>query len=137
MVSLKIVKKGPNSIPGLTEDPMPKRLAPKIANNILKEFGLLDIYNKKKQNSEEKRTLRYMITKFANKREVTTANGKTYTKRPKIQRLITPLRLRRKRIIKKIKEENAKHTAEQKKAYAESTKKLKRKAKAVKKTTKA
>lgn len=58
-----------------------------------------------------------MITKLANKREVTTKNNKTYTKRPKIQRLITPLRLRRKRIVKKLKEENAKFTAEQKKNY--------------------
>jgi small subunit ribosomal protein S6e len=41
-----------------------------------------------------------MITKFAAKREVKTANGKVYTKRPKIQRLITPQRLRRKRFIK-------------------------------------
>jgi len=41
-----------------------------------------------------------MITKFAAKREVKTANGKVYVKRPKIQRLITPTRLRRKRVIK-------------------------------------
>jgi len=43
-----------------------------------------------------------MITKFAAKREVKTANQKVYTKRPKIQRLITPVRLRRKRVIKVI-----------------------------------
>jgi hypothetical protein len=43
-----------------------------------------------------------MITKFAGKREVKTANGKVYLKRPKIQRLITPVRLRRKRVIKVI-----------------------------------
>ena len=41
-----------------------------------------------------------MITKFAAKREVKTANGKVYVKRPKIQRLITPIRLRRKKVIK-------------------------------------
>ena len=57
MLALKIVKVGENVIPGLTnpEDAIPKRLAPKIANNILKEFGLLEIYNKKKQNAEEKK----------------------------------------------------------------------------------
>jgi hypothetical protein len=58
------------------------------------------MYNKKKTNSEERKTLRLMITKFAGKREVKTANGKVYQKRPKIQRLITPVRLRRKRVIK-------------------------------------
>eukprot|EP00340_Litonotus_pictus_P000823 CAMPEP_0170527206 /NCGR_PEP_ID=MMETSP0209-20121228/12666_1 /TAXON_ID=665100 ORGANISM="Litonotus pictus, Strain P1" /NCGR_SAMPLE_ID=MMETSP0209 /ASSEMBLY_ACC=CAM_ASM_000301 /LENGTH=218 /DNA_ID=CAMNT_0010817581 /DNA_START=111 /DNA_END=767 /DNA_ORIENTATION=+ len=129
MVNLKIVKVGTNVIPGLTnpEEAIPKRLAPKTANGILKEFGLLDIYNKKKQNAEERKTLRYMITKFANKREVKTKNGKVYTKRPKVQRLITPLRLRRKRVLKKLKEESVKYTAEQKKSYEESYKKLKRK----------
>ena len=127
MLSLKIVKVGKNVIPGLSspEDAIPKRLAPKKATNILKEFGLLDIYNKKKQNQEERKTLRYMITKFANKREVTTKNGKVYTKRPKIQRLITPLRLRRKRLLKKLKEDSIKYTAEQKKSYIESYKKPK------------
>lgn len=129
MVNLKIVKTGGKVIPGLTdpECALPKRLAPKTANNILKEFGLLDIYNKKKQNAEERKTLRFMITKFANKREVKTVNGKTYTKRPKVQRLITPLRLRRKRVLKRIKEESVKYTAEQKKSYEETYKKLKSK----------
>lgn len=129
MLALKITKIGKNPIPGLssTDEAIPKRLAPKVANNILKEFGLLDVYNKKKQNAEERKTLRYMITKFANKREVTTKNGKSYTKRPKIQRLITPLRLRRKRVLKKIKEANVKYTSEQKKSYEDSYKKLRNK----------
>jgi small subunit ribosomal protein S6e len=126
MVNIKIVKVGQTVIPGLTDpaDAIPKRLGPKIANNILKEFGLLDVYNRKKQNAEERKTLRYMITKFANKRDVKTVNDKKYTKRPKIQRLITPLRLRRKRLLKKMKEESVKYTSEQKKSYEESYKKL-------------
>jgi len=142
MLSVKIIKVGKNTIPGLTgaEDALPKRLASKKATNILKEFGLLDVYNKKKQNAEERKTLRFMITKFANKREVKTSNGKTHIKRAKIQRLITPLRLRRKRLIKKLKEDSIKYTQEQKKAYEESYKKKSMKAKkkvAAKKTTKA
>ena len=129
MLNVKIVKIGTNTIPGLSrpEDAFPKRLASKKASNILKEFGLLDVYNKKKQNAEERKTLRFMITKFVNKREVKTANGKTYIKRAKVQRLITPLRLRRKRVLKKLKEESIKYTQEQKKAYEESYKKLKNK----------
>jgi small subunit ribosomal protein S6e len=65
-----------------------------------------------------------MVTKFAPKRTVTTANGKTYVKRPKIQRLITPDRLRRKRTIKRIKEERRKTTEEQRKAYQDTLKRL-------------
>lgn len=128
MVNIKIVKVGENAIPGLTDanEAIPRRLGPKIANNILKELGLLEVYNKKKQNAEERKTLRYMITKFVNKREVKTANGKLYTKRPKIQRLITPLRLRRKRVAKKLKEEAVKYTAEQKKSYEDSYKRIKK-----------
>lgn len=139
MVNLKIVKVGNELIEGLTrpEDTLARRLAPKRANKILKEFGLTEIYNKKKDNAEERKSLRYMITKFANKREVKTTNGKVYTKRPKIQRLVTPLRLRRKRVMKKMKEEAIKYTAEQKKSYENSYKKIKHnKAKTTKKTAK-
>ncbi len=133
ILNLKVTKIGPNPIPGLSEDAMPKRLGPKRANNILKEFGLLEIYNKKKQNTEERKTLRFMVTKFAPKREVTTKNGKTYMKRPKVQRIITPDRLRRKRVIKRIKAERVKFTEEQKKSYLDTLKRLR---KSSKRTTK-
>lgn len=131
ILNIKVVKIGPKPIPGLTEEgsALPKRLGPKRANNILKEFGLLEIYNKKKTNTEERKTLRFMVTKFAPKREVTTKAGKTYVKRPKIQRLITPDRLRRKRVIKKIKEERRKFTEEQKKGYLDTLERLRKKSK--------
>lgn len=142
MLHLKIIKTGNTPIDGLTnpECAVPKRLAPKRANKILKDLGIADLYNKKKSNPEERKTLRYMITKFANKREVETKNGKKYTKRPKIQRLITPLRLRRKRILRKTKKDNYQYTKEQKKIYNDTFKKLSKKTgknKAVKKTSKA
>jgi ribosomal protein S6E (S10) len=128
MLNIKIVKAGEKQIPGLNDaEALPRRLGPKIANNILKELGLLDIYRKKKQNAEERKTLRYMITKFVNKREVKTANGKVYTKRPKVQRLITPLRLRRKKLIKKAKKESVENTNAQKKSYEENYKRMKSK----------
>lgn len=138
MVNIKIVKNGEKLIEGLNrpEDNIPKKLAPKKATNILKEFGLLDIYNKKKSNAEERKTLRFMITKFAHKREVKTSKGKVYTKRPKIQRLITPLRLRRKAILKQIKKDNSKYTADQKKSYEDTFKKHKGKKAANKKVVK-
>jgi small subunit ribosomal protein S6e len=80
-----------------------------------------------------------MVTKFAPKRTVTTANGKTYTKRPKVQRLITPDRLRRKRTIKKIKEERRNTTEEQRKAYNDVLKRIRTNSKksAAKATTQA
>jgi small subunit ribosomal protein S6e len=133
ILNLKVTKIGPNPVPGLSQDPQPNRLGPKRANNILKEFGLLEIYNKKKQNTEERKTLRFMVTKFAPKREVTTKNGKTYVKRPKVQRLITPDRLRRKRFIKKIKAERVKYTEDQKKSYLETLKRLRKSNKKAKK----
>ena len=138
ILNIKIVKVGKNTIPNLTgkDAATPKRLAPKKANSILREFGLVDIYRKKKTNAEERKTLRFMITKFAHKREVTTKAGKTYSKRPKVQRLITPLRLRRKRIFKKIKEESRKYTQEQKKSYADTLKRLRKNSKKAKKTSK-
>lgn len=140
MVNIKVVKRGEKAIPGLNDtEAIPRRLGPKTANNILKELGLLDVYRKKKQNADERKTLRYMITKFVNKREVKTAKGKTYTKRPKVQRLITPLRLRRKRLIKKAKKDAVEATAQQKKSYEDTFKRLKhaKKNKAKKGKTKA
>ena len=105
ILNLKVTKKGANPIPGLTDVELPKRLGPKRATKILKEFGLIQAYNEKKKDKEQRKNLRFMITKFAPKRKVTTKNGKEYTKSAKIQRLITPQRLRRKRVIKAIKKE--------------------------------
>ena len=58
-----------------------------------------------------------MITKFAPKRSVKTKNGKEYVKRPKIQRLITPDRLRRKRLLKKFHEERKVKAKKDEEAY--------------------
>ena len=65
-----------------------------------------------------------MITKLLPKREVKTKNGKTYFKRPKVQRLITPRRITRKLVIKvkyllsqKIKEDRRNYAKTQKEAY--------------------
>jgi len=134
ILNMKAIKIGPKAIPGLTEEgALPKRLGPKRANNILKEYTLLEVYNKKKENTEERKTIRFMITKFCPKREVTTKSGKTYVKRPKIQRLITPDRLRRKRVFKKIKEQRRAITEEQKKSYIDTCKRLRNKRSTVEK----
>ncbi|PRT53834.1 40S ribosomal protein S6 [Wickerhamiella sorbophila] len=82
VLSLVVLKQGDAEIEGLTDTSVPKRLGPKRANNIRKFFGL----------SKEDDVRQFVI-----RREVTGKNGKTYTKAPKIQRLITPRRLQHKR----------------------------------------
>lgn len=121
---LKIIKKGPKDIAGLTEakDAQPKRLGPKRATKILKEFGLLATYTEKKklkgkEGEDQRKNLRFLITKFAPKRPVKTKSGKDYIKRPKIQRLITPERLRRKRLLKKFHEERKAIAKKQEEEY--------------------
>jgi len=105
---------------------LPKRLGPKRATNILKQFGLVNIYKKKSKDTEERKTLRFLISKYATKRTFTNAKGKEVTKRPKIQRLITPERLRRKRVNKQIKEERRKANEQLMKAYRERIRALRR-----------
>ena len=119
VLHLKVIKRGAKPIPGLTEAgcEVPKRLGPKRATKILKQFGLTEIYNEKKKNETERKNIRYMITKFATKREVTTKAGKKYVKKAKIQRLVTPDRLRRKRVVKAIKKERREFAAKQKEEY--------------------
>lgn len=125
-VHLKITKKGDKPIPGLTEekDAQPKRLGPKRATKILKNFGLLSVYTDKKKSTEERKNLRFMITKFAPKRTVTTKNGKEYVKRPKVQRLITPERLRRKRLLKALQKQRREAREKELEAYKATLKKL-------------
>merc|ERR1712093_238415 len=82
VLNLVVVKKGDQPIPGLTDEPRPVRLGPKRVNKIRKLFNL-----------EAKDDVR----KYVVRREITTANGKQYKKAPKIQRLVTPLQLQRKR----------------------------------------
>merc|ERR1739844_192699 len=82
VLALTIMKKGAEEIPGLTDDSLPRRLGPKRASNIRKLFNL-----EKKDD----------VRNFVVRREV----GKYKRSRaPKIQRLITPRLLQRKRTIR-------------------------------------
>ncbi|PKI85610.1 40S ribosomal protein S6 [Malassezia vespertilionis] len=103
-----IVKQGEQEIPGLTnpESAVPKRLGPKRANHIRKFFNLT------KEDDVRKYVIRRTI-------EPKKEGAKPYTKAPRIQRLITPQRLQRKRDEKRVKHlRYAKRTAE-KAAYDE------------------
>jgi len=101
VLSLIIIKKGEQEIPGLTDVQIPRRLGPKRASKIRKLFNL----------SKEDDVRQYVI-----KRPLPLKEGKTKQryKAPKIQRLITPVMLQRKRhrvALKRRRAEKSKHEA--------------------------
>lgn len=99
-----VIKKGDNEIAGLTDSSIPRRLGPKRANHIRALFNL--------SKDDD-------VRKFAIARKFDNKKGKSVTKRPKIQRLVTPVTLRRKRqraasaveALKKSKDDAATYTA--------------------------
>ncbi|KAI7864883.1 ribosomal protein S6e-domain-containing protein [Spinellus fusiger] len=104
VLSLVVVKQGEQEIPGLTDVTVPKRLGPKRASKIRKFFNL----------SKEDDVRKYVI-----RREVQPKNAekKAYTKAPKIQRLVTPLTLQRKRQRTAIKRRRAAASTEAEAEY--------------------
>jgi small subunit ribosomal protein S6e len=85
VVNLVVMKKGEQEIPGLTDAIKPRRLGPKRATRIRKLFNL--------EKTDDVR--QYVI-----RRQIAKEGKKPYSKAPKIQRLITPLRLQHKRQLK-------------------------------------
>merc|ERR1711957_234051 len=81
VLSLVISKKGAEEIPGLTDDQRPRRLGPKRAANIRKLFNL-----------EKKDDVRHFVVR----REIKDKKKKA----PRIQRLVTPAMLQRKRHLR-------------------------------------
>ncbi|KAF8695485.1 hypothetical protein AX14_001782 [Amanita brunnescens Koide BX004] len=105
VLSLVIVKQGENEIPGLTDTVLPKRLGPKRATKIRRFFNL----------SKDDDVRKYVI-----RREVKSQkkpDAKPYTKAPKIQRLVTPVRLQRRRHLRAIKRHRIERQKEQKAEY--------------------
>ncbi|KAI0036417.1 40S ribosomal protein S6 [Vararia minispora EC-137] len=105
VLSLVIVKQGEQEIPGLTDTVLPKRLGPKRATKIRRFFNL----------SKEDDVRKYVV-----RREVTSKKkegAKPYYKAPKIQRLVTPQRLQRRRHLHSIKLRKIEHQKEQKAEY--------------------
>ena len=82
-----IVKQGEAPLPGLTDEEKPRMRGPKRASKIRKLFAL----------SKDDDVRKYVNTY---RREFESATGKKKSKAPKIQRLITADRLRRKKIEK-------------------------------------
>ncbi|XP_022171217.1 40S ribosomal protein S6 [Myzus persicae] len=105
VLSLVVVKKGEKDIAGLTDTNVPRRLGPKRANKIRKLFNL--------QKEDD-------VRKYVIKRPLPLKEGKTkqHFKAPKIQRLITPVRLQRKRHNLALKKKRCLKRKEQATEYA-------------------
>jgi small subunit ribosomal protein S6e len=115
VVHLVVVKKGDEEIPGLTDRYIPRRLGPKRASKIRKLFNL----------SKEDDVRKYVIRREIPVKEGKTAKGKR-TKAPKIQRLVTPQTIQRKRhrlaLKKERTEKNKAEAAEYAKLLAQRNK---------------
>ena len=79
------MKKGDNEIPGLTDTTAPRRLGPKRVGKIRKLFAL----------SKEDDVRQYVVHRPLPEKE----GRKPKSKAPKIQRLVTPVRIQRKRRV--------------------------------------
>jgi len=100
VLNLVIIKKGEKELPGLTDEEKPRMRGPKRASKIRKLFNL----------SKDDDVRKYVKTYG---REVE-KKGKKFSKAPKIQRLVTPEVLQRKRrrnAIKKARHEKARAEA--------------------------
>ncbi|KAK9480869.1 ribosomal protein S6e-domain-containing protein [Lipomyces japonicus] len=97
VLSLAIVKQGDADINGLTDVNQPKRLGPKRASKIRKFWGL----------TKEDDVRKYVVRRTVEK------NGKSFTKAPKIQRLVTPqaLQRQRRRVALKVRQAEAQKEA--------------------------
>merc|ERR1712028_320596 len=85
VLNLVVTQIGAGTVEGLTNETIPRRLGPKRANNIRKLFNL---------------TKDDDVRKYVIRRQFTSKKGVTRRKAPKIQRLVTPLTLQRKRARK-------------------------------------
>jgi len=125
-VHCTIVSKGATEITGLTDVKTPRRLGPKRANKIRKLFGLPKHSDKIGSKDKTKVTVdRFDVCRYVVRRPTKTVGDKQYYKAPKIQRLITSQRLRRKREHKKEKKENVSHNAEGYKTFVQKLKEAK------------
>lgn len=104
VLSLVITKKGEGELPGLTDKTVPRRLGPKRASNIRKLFNL----------TKDDDVRQYVVRRPLKEKE----GKKLRTKAPKIQRLITPRRLQRKRFRVSLKKKRAEKSKGEAAEYA-------------------
>jgi len=107
VLALVIVKQGPEGIPGLTDSAIPKQWGPKRATKIRRLFNL----------TKEDDVRKYVVRKVVPPKNPDHPNAKTRSKAPKIQRLVTPMRLQRKRRLAALKRRKRTQQSEQKAEY--------------------
>lgn len=120
VITLTIIEKGDANLPGITDEEKPRRLGPKRANHIRKLFSL----------SKTDDVRKYVVAKKIEK------NGKTYYRRPKIQRLVTDSRIRRKKLFKKVKKERFEKSKQERQEYEKVLSRYIKEQKEMKKTKK-
>ena len=98
MLSISVVKKGESEIPGLTDATKPRRLGPKRASGIRKLYGIEKSEGEKTTQSSCALIKKHAIRRTFKSKKNAEAPGRH--KAPKVQRLVTEVRLRRKRIHK-------------------------------------
>jgi len=127
VLSLIIVKKGDNELEGLTDVTVPRRLGPKRANKIRRMFALPKHSDnlRKGQDATKVKVDRWDVTRYVVRRLTKEKDGKQQFKAPKIQRLITHDRLRRKMVYSKTRIEKAKRSDDAYTKYLDSLKKQK------------
>merc|ERR1712019_324162 len=108
VLNLVILKKGEQEIPGLTDRLVPRRLGPKRVGKIRKLFNL----------TKEDDVTQYIIRKPVATPEGKPEPKKPKTKAPKIQRLVTPQRLQRKRHAMALKRARANSAKQEAAVYA-------------------
>jgi ribosomal protein S6E (S10) len=101
-----VLKVGDKDIPGLTDKHLPNRLGPKRASKIRALFGV--------GKDDEAADPRFWVNEYTRKVE---RNGKIRYKRPKIQRLVTEDRIRRKAKWLAVKKARIKRKNDQLKFY--------------------
>jgi len=107
VVHLVIVKKGDEEVEGLTDKYIPRRLGPKRASKIRKLFNL----------SKEDDVRKYVIRREITPKEGKPAKKTKRTKAPKIQRLVTPRTLQRRRHAISIKKKRAEKSRTERAEY--------------------
>jgi small subunit ribosomal protein S6e len=115
VLSLVIVKQGEQDVPGLTDKELPQRLGPKRASKIRKLFNL--------EKDDD-------VRKFVVRRKIVKEGKKERSKAPKIQRLVTPVVLQRKRRRRALKIKWAKKSKDEAAAYAKLLAQRRKEAKA-------
>lgn len=101
VLNLVMVRQGPADVPGLTGGEKPRRLGPKRASNIRKLFDL-------GRDAD--------VRKYVVRRKI---EGRNKTKAPRIQRLVTPARIHRKRLYEHKVRKQVKASREAMKEYKE------------------